>query len=70
MIKKTYSILDMQCSNCAMILESIEDDLAGVAEINASYHKQQMTVVFDESRVSEEQILAAVKKKGYSIKVP
>ena len=70
MIKKTYSILDMQCSNCAMILESIEDDLAGVAEITASYHKQQMTVVFDESRVSEEQILAAVTKKGYSIKVP
>ena len=70
MIKKTYSILDMQCSNCAMILESIEDDLPGITEINASYHKQQMTVVFDESRVSEEQILAAVKKKGYSIKVP
>ena len=70
MIKKTYSILDMQCSNCSMILESIEDDLPGITEINASYHKQQMTVVFDESRVSEEQILAAVTKKGYSIKVP
>ena len=69
MIKKTYSILDMQCSNCSMILESIEDDLPGITEINASYHKQQMTVVFDESRVSEEQILAAVMKKGYSIKV-
>jgi copper chaperone CopZ len=53
-----------------MILESIEDDLPGITEINASYHKQQMTVVFDESRVSEEQILAAVMKKGYSIKVP
>lgn len=70
MVKKTYSILDMQCSNCSMILESIEDDLPGITEINASYHKQQMTVVFDESRVREEQILAAVIKKGYSIKVP
>jgi len=70
MIKKTYSILDMQCSNCSMILESIEDDLPGITEINASYHKQQMTVMFDETRVNEEQILAAVKKKGYSVKVP
>ncbi|MFZ5880020.1 MAG: heavy-metal-associated domain-containing protein [Chloroflexota bacterium] len=65
MLKKTYSVPDMHCSNCSMKLEGIEDDLPGIREINASYHKQQMTVVFDEAQVSEEQILAAVKKKGY-----
>jgi copper chaperone CopZ len=69
MIKKTYSIPDMHCSNCSMRLESIEDDLPGIKEINASYHKQQMTVEFDESQVSEEQILTAVMKKGYSARV-
>jgi len=65
MVKKTYSVPDMHCSNCSMRLESIEDDLPGIREISASYHKQQMIVEFDESKVSEEQILAAVKKKGY-----
>ena len=65
MIKKTYSVPDMHCSNCSMKLEGIEDDLPGILEINASYHRQQMVVEFDESQVSEEQILAAVKKKGY-----
>jgi len=65
MIKKLYSVPDMHCANCSMRLESIEDDLPGIREINASYHKQQMVVEFDESKVSEEQILAAVKKKGY-----
>lgn len=69
MIKKTYSIPDMHCSNCAMKLESIEDDLPGIKEINASYHKQEMTVEFDELRVSEERIIAAARDKGYSIKV-
>ena len=69
MIKKTYSIPDMHCSNCAMKLESIEDELPGIKEINASYHKQEMTVEFDELRVSEEMILAAVINKGYSVKV-
>ena len=68
MIKKTYSIPDMHCSNCSMKLEGIEDELPGIQEINASYHKQQMTVVFDESQVSEEQIVAAVTKKGYTAK--
>lgn len=66
MIKQTFSVPDMHCSNCSMKLESIEDELDGIREINASYHKQIMTVEFDEARVSLDQILAAVKKKGYT----
>ena len=66
MIKKTFSVPDMHCSNCSMKLESIEDELDGIREINASYHKQQMIVEFDETRVDLEQILAAVRKKGYT----
>ena len=65
MIKKTFNVSDMHCTNCSMKLESIEDELAGIKEINASYHKQQMTVEFDETIVSEDQIIAAAKKKGY-----
>jgi copper chaperone CopZ len=48
-----------------MKLESLEDSLEGIIEINASYHKLQMTVEYDESRLTDEQIIAAVKKKGY-----
>lgn len=65
MIKKTFNVPDMHCTNCSMKLESIEDELAGIKEINASYHKQQMIVEFDETVVSEEQIIAAAKRKGY-----
>ena len=65
MIKKTFSIPDMTCSNCAMKLESLEDTLDGVKEINASYHKLQMAIEYDELKLTEEQIIAAVKKKGY-----
>ena len=65
MIKKTFRVEDMHCSNCAMKIEGIEDDLPGVKQVSASYHKLEMVVEFDESRVSDEQIIAAVKKKGY-----
>jgi copper chaperone CopZ len=65
MIKKTFSVPDMHCSNCSMKLESIEDDLPGIKEINASYHKQQMVVEFDESKLTEADIIAAAKQKGY-----
>ena len=67
MIKKSFNVPDMHCTNCSMKLESIEDELAGIKEINASYHKQQMIVEFDETIVNEDQIIAAAKKKGYQV---
>jgi len=66
MIKKTFKIPDMTCSNCAMKLESLEDTLDGVKEINASYHKLTMIIEYDESKLTDEQVIAAVKKKGYT----
>lgn len=65
MIKKTFKVPDMSCTNCAMKLESLEDSLDGVKEINASYHKLEMVIVYDENRLTDEQIIAAVRKKGY-----
>ena len=65
MLKKTFRIPDMHCANCSMRIESIEDELPGIKEVNASYHKQNMVVEYDETRLTDEQIIAAVKKKGY-----
>lgn len=67
MQKKTYNITNMECPNCAMILESIEDKLPGIREISASYKKGQLTVEFDENVVSEAEILTAIQKKGYGV---
>lgn len=66
MIKKTFRVEDMTCSNCAMKIEALEDDLEGVKEINASYHKLEMVIEYDESKLTDKQIIAAVKKKGYT----
>jgi copper chaperone CopZ len=65
MIKKTFKVPDMSCSNCAMKLESLEDTLDGVKEVNASYHRLEMVIVYDEKKLTDEQIIAAVKNKGY-----
>ena len=66
MIKKTFKIPDMSCTNCAMKIESLEDDLDGVKEVNASYHKLEMVIEYDETKLNDEQIVAAVKRKGYT----
>lgn len=69
MVKKTYKIADMHCTACAMRLESIEDELAGVRSVRASYQKARMEVEFDETVVTEAMIVEAVKEKGYQVVV-
>ena len=56
----------MHCSNCVMALESLEDELPGVRSIRASYRKGEMIVEYDETRISVEAILRAVKQAGYT----
>jgi Cu+-exporting ATPase len=65
MVKKVFRVEGMHCSNCPMEVESIEDDLAGIKQVSASYLKGLMVVEFDETKVSEAQIIAAVGKRGY-----
>ena len=67
MVKKTYHVEGMHCTNCAMNIEGIEDDLPGIKQVSASYHKGLMVIEFDEAKVSEAQILAAVEHRGYQI---
>lgn len=67
MIKKTFRVTDMHCTNCAMKIEEIEDDLPGVRQVSASYQKMQVTVEYDDSKVSKAQILGAIKRKGYTV---
>lgn len=65
--KITLKIEGMECPNCAMTLEQIEDRLEGVKMAEASYHRAQLVVEFDDTRVSEEQIKAEVQRLGYAV---
>ncbi len=63
----TLKIQGMECPNCAMTLERIEDNLKGIHLAEASYHKAQMVVEFDEAQITEEQIKAEVLRMGYTV---
>ncbi len=64
-MKMVFRVRDMECPNCAMHLEGLEDELPGVERISASYKKQLMEVEFDEAQLSVEQIIAAANAIGY-----
>lgn len=63
----TMRITGMECPNCAMILERIEDKLDGVEMAEASYRKEQLVVEYDETVLDEAQIVAAVERLGYGV---
>ena len=65
--QQIFRVTDMQCSNCAMHLEGLEDDLPGVKRVQASYKKQQMEVEYDDATVSADQIVAAIQRLGYTV---
>lgn len=66
MATKQFKVVDMTCSSCVMHLEGIEDKLPGIDKIEANYKNQTMVATFDESKVGEDQLIAAVKKEGYT----
>ncbi len=65
--KITLTIQGIECPNCAMRLESIEDRLPGVLRAEASYQKGRMTVEYNEAQLDEAQIREAVQRLGYEV---
>jgi copper chaperone CopZ len=66
MLKKIFRVTDMHCSNCAMAIDSLEDELPGVKSVSASYQKGLVVVEFDEMRLTADAIIQAIKEKGYT----
>lgn len=65
MIKKTYKVSGMDCTSCAMLIESDLED-AGVKS-TCRYAAQMLEVEFDEQETSEQTIKEVVKKSGYTL---
>jgi copper chaperone CopZ len=64
-MKITFRVPDMECPNCAMHLEGLEEDVPGVKKVSASYKKQLMEVEFDETILTVNQFVNAANQIGY-----
>lgn len=65
MTTQTFSITGMHCTSCALNIDFDVEELKGVKESKTHYAKSQTTVTYDETLLSEEDILAVIKKLGY-----
>jgi copper chaperone CopZ len=63
----TLKIQGMECPNCSLTLERIEDSLKGILYVEASYRKAQMQVEYDERLLNLDQIKAEIQRLGYEV---
>ena len=69
MTKKRFQVQGMHCVGCAMTVDSALEDLPGVKSASANYARQIVDVEYDEARLTEAQIVAAVEQAGYKAAV-
>lgn len=62
-----FRIGGMSCAACSSRIEKAVGSLAGVSSVNANYGNNTATVVYDEGRVTEDDIAEAVVSAGYQL---
>jgi copper chaperone CopZ len=69
MTKKRFQVQGMHCVGCAMTIDGALEELPGVRSASANYARQIVDVEYDETRLTEAQIIAAVEQAGYKAAV-
>ncbi len=64
MITKIYPIVGMHCASCKRLIEKMVSKVPGVSAVEVNYAAEQMKVVYDENKVSTQDLIAAVSSAG------
>lgn len=65
MKKEKFDVTGMTCSACSLAVEKNVKKLDGVEDINVNLLNNNMNIKYDDSKLSEEDIIKAVEDAGY-----
>lgn len=70
-MKKTdLDVTGMHCASCAVNINKGLSKAEGVKEANVNFSTAKATIEFDESKISEQDLIAIVRKRGYDASLP
>ena len=69
MREEVYDISGMHCAACSASVEKVTRKLPGVERSDVNLVAERMTIVYDETQVTPEQIIAKVEKAGFGAKL-
>lgn len=61
-----FAVKGMTCAGCVLSTRKVLTRLPGVAKADVSYEKGTAVVTYDPAKVTEAQMLAAIKTLGYT----
>ena len=67
MAEKTLNVVGMHCPSCVMAVELSMKDLDGVEDAKASLDDNTVTVEYDSEKVSDSDLVGAVKEAGFDV---
>ncbi len=67
MTTDTISVPEIHCGHCKSSIEGALQPLAGVASAEVDVDATNVTVTFDETTVSREQLVSAIEDQGYEV---
>lgn len=65
MVEREYEIRGMHCASCVAMVTDEVGEIDGVARVDVRLGEGRATVAFDEARVDDAAILAAIASAGY-----
>ena len=65
-MEKNLKITGMTCSACAGRIERAMKKLDGIDDARVNFATEKLYVTFNESQITENDIVSAIKKAGYS----
>lgn len=66
----TLTVSNMVCPACPITVKKALSKVAGVSQVDVAYEKRQVTVKYDDSKVSVQQLTKATEDAGYPSIVP
>lgn len=61
-----FSVIGMHCASCSSIIERGIKKLPEVKSANVNFSTEKAVVIFDETKIKEDNIIEAIKSKGYN----
>lgn len=66
-VDKTFEVKGFMCGGCPSKVEGKLSKMEGIKQVEAKYPEGTVHVVFDNSKVTEEQIKKAIEELGFKV---
>lgn len=67
MKKVSFKLSGLNCVSCAVLIDTVLEELPGVKSAKTNYTSASVVVDYNESMVTTETLVAAIRKEGYDV---